>query len=216
MARNPLRSEAEAFRFLLVTIGAFAAIAIGSLIHTWLGIAAWILATIAVVQLYFRRPEPPPPVERQHVEHVGPEDERRILVIANQTVGGPDLLDLLRSRAEGVREEILVVAPALNDRLRTWTSDEDPARKEAQRRLDATLERLAAEGIRARGEIGDSDPLQAIEDALRTFGADEIVISTLPPEQSNWLAQDVVERARARWDVPVTHVVGGVGGGPPG
>lgn len=206
MARNPLRSEAEAFRFLLVTIVAFAAIAVASLINTWLGVAVWIIATLAVIQLYFRRTDPEP-VERQHVEHVGPEDERRILVVANQTVGREELLDVLRRKAEGVREEILVVCPALSDRLHTWTSDEDPARTEAQRRLDETLERLAAHGVQARGAIGDGDPLQAIEDALRTFGADEIVISTLPVGSSNWLEQDVVERARERWDVPVTHVL---------
>ena len=59
----------------------------------------------------------------------------------------------------------------------------------------------------ARGEIGDGDPLQALEDALRTFPADEIVVSTHPPGRSNWLEQGVVENARMRFDVPVTHVV---------
>ena len=61
--------------------------------------------------------------------------------------------------------------------------------------------------IEARGEVGDGDPLQAIEDALRTFGADEIVISTHPAGRSNWLERGVVGAARERFDVPVTHVV---------
>ena len=60
----------------------------------------------------------------------------------------------------------------------------------------------------ARGEIGDGDPLQALEDALRSFSADAIIISTHPAGSSNWLEQGVVEAARARFDVPVTHVVG--------
>ena len=61
--------------------------------------------------------------------------------------------------------------------------------------------------MRARGEIGDGDPLQALEDALREFPADEIVVSTHPPGRSHWLELGVVENARMRYDVPVTHVV---------
>jgi len=101
----------------------------------------------------------------------------------------------------------LLVCPALNSKLRTWTSDEDGAREAARSRLDASLERLALLGVQARGEIGDGDPLQALEDALREFPADEIVVSTHPPGRSHWLEQGVVENARMRFDVPVTHVV---------
>ena len=97
--------------------------------------------------------------------------------------------------------------PALNSRVRTWTSDEDGARAAAQDRLDASLARLGEAGVAARGEIGDGDPLQALEDALRVFPADEIVVSTHPPGRSHWLEQGVVEQARVRFDVPVTHVV---------
>ena len=59
----------------------------------------------------------------------------------------------------------------------------------------------------ARGAVGDSNPVQAIEDALAEFPADEIVISTHPPERSNWLEKKTVERARERFDLPITHVV---------
>ena len=62
-------------------------------------------------------------------------------------------------------------------------------------------------GIEARGEIGDGDPLQAIEDALRTFAPDELVISTHPEGRSNWLERGVVAGARERFALPVTHVV---------
>ena len=84
---------------------------------------------------------------------------------------------------------------------------EDDARARAQERLDASLTRLREAGVRARGEIGDGDPLQAIEDALRTFGPDLIVISTHPPGRSNWLEHGVVTSARERFAVPITHVV---------
>ena len=61
--------------------------------------------------------------------------------------------------------------------------------------------------MQAQGEVGDGDPLQAIEDALRTFGADEIVISTHPRGARNWLERNVVGDARDRFDLPITHVV---------
>jgi GABA permease len=95
----------------------------------------------------------------------------------------------------------------LNSRLKTWTSDEDAAREAAQDRLDATLEHLESVGVAASGEVGDLDPLVAIEDAVRTFHPDEIVISTHPEGRSNWLERGVVAAARERFDVPVVHVV---------
>jgi hypothetical protein len=61
--------------------------------------------------------------------------------------------------------------------------------------------------VAAHGEVGDAEPLQAIEDAVRTFGPDEIIISTHPEGRSQWLERRVVERARERFDLPITHVV---------
>ena len=113
-------------------------------------------------------------------------------MIANETVGGDDAPELYPQAAEGSREEVLVVAPALNSPLRHWASDDDSARAAAQKRVEASVEQLRGGGISARGEVGDSEPLQAIEDALRTFGADEIIISTHPEGRSNWLEKGVV------------------------
>ena len=103
---------------------------------------------------------------------------------------------------------MLVVSPALNSPLRHWASDEDPARAAgpaAARREPAAAP--ARTGSRRSGEVGDADPLQAIEDALRTFGADEIIISTHPEGRSHWLERGVVSGARERFAVPITHVV---------
>jgi hypothetical protein len=203
--RNPLRSEAAAFRLVLGTIGAFALIAIASAIDTWLGLAVAVILSVAVVVVYLRqRGAPPPPLQ---VPHAGPADVRRLLVVANETVGGDELLSTIAESAGRGGTEVLVVSPALNSRLRHWTSDEDAAREAAQERLDRSLERLAAAGVPASGQVGDEDPVQAAEDALRTFGADEIIVSTHPPGRSNWLEQDVVRRMQERYAVPVTHVV---------
>ena len=77
----------------------------------------------------------------------------------------------------------------------------------AHERLERSLERLRELGVTAEGEVGDADPLQAIEDGLRTFGADEVIISTHPEGRSVWLEKGVVRAARERFDVPITHVV---------
>jgi len=206
VARNPFRSEAEAYRFLLLTVGYFALIVAAAAIATWLGLVVFAALTAAAVGLWLRSRQDEP-AQRALVARRGGAGERRILVIANETVGGEELLAILRRKAEGVRAHVLVVCPALNSQVRTWASDEDGARAAAQRRLDASLVQLERDGVQAEGAVGDGDPLQAIEDALRTFGADEIVISTHPEGRSNWLERNVVGAARDRFDVPIMHVV---------
>jgi hypothetical protein len=202
---NPLRSEAEAFKFLLASIVYFGAIVIAAVINEWAGVVVFVVLSAAVVVWWLRtrRDErPPQTAPRPHAE-----GERRILVVANETVGGHTLRSTILERSLDVREEVLVVTPALNTPLRHWVSDEDGARAAAQERLDESLAKLADAGVQARGEVGDGDPLQAMEDALRTFGADEIIISTHPEGRSNWLERGVVEKARERFAVPITHVV---------
>lgn len=201
--KNPLRDEASAFQAVLITLGAAVLVVVAAWINTWLGLAVFVgLVAAAFWAIRGGMRHRPPPT---HV--VRDETVRRILVVANETVGGGELRDLLGRKAAGVSEDVLLVCPALNSKLRTWTSDEDGARAAAQERLDKSLMRLAELGVQARGEIGDGDPLQALEDALRVFPADEIVVSTHPPGRSHWLEQGVVEQARQRYDVPVTHVV---------
>jgi nucleotide-binding universal stress UspA family protein len=97
--------------------------------------------------------------------------------------------------------EILVVVPALNSRLRHWLSDEDAARRRAEERAAAIVDRLEQSGVHAEGRVGDADPLLAIADALPTFPADEIVIAA-QPERSTRLADELVTRARDRFGLP--------------
>ena len=133
-------------------------------------------------------------------------DQKTVLVVANETVGGPELRSEIQELA-GERTRVLVVCPALNSPLRHWASDEDDARAAAQERLDRSLASMRAAGLEAEGEIGDGDPLQAIEDAIRTFRPDELIISTHPPGRSHWLERGVVDRARERFEIGLTHVV---------
>ena len=160
---SPFRSEAAAFRFLLITIGAFALIVIMASISTVLGFLTFLALSAAAVAMYLRQRGPAP--EREHVASLGGPDERRVLVVANETVRGEELLSTISTLALIERTQFLVVCPALNSRLKTFTSDEDPAREAAQARLDVTLARLASVGIEAQGEVGDGDPLVAVDDA---------------------------------------------------
>src|SRR4051794_21845199 len=111
MPLNPFRSEAEAYRFVWLTIGYFGLIVAGALINRWLGLAVFIVLSAIVLLLYFRRGEREQrvvaPTRRSAV------DERRVLVIANETVGGGTLRDTIRERSADVRAEVLVVTPAL-------------------------------------------------------------------------------------------------------
>ena len=97
--------------------------------------------------------------------------------------------------------EVLVVAPALNSWLRHWLSDEDTARRRAEERVTAYLERLERSGVHAEGRVGDADPLLAIADALAMFPADEIVIAA----DAVPLAEHLARRTRQRFGVPASR-----------
>ena len=171
----------------------------------WAALIVFIVLTLAIVIWWAVARTADRPTQTRPSAHAA--GERRILVVANETLGGQELQRLIEERSSDMPTVILVCTPALNSRLRHWASDEDGARVAAQERLDASLEGLRSLGIDASGEVGDANPLQAMEDALRTFGADEIIISTHPEGRSNWLERGVVEHARERFTVPVRHVV---------
>lgn len=203
---NPLRSEQDAFRFLLLTIGYFVLIVIGALIDVWVGVAVFVLLTIGIVWLVVSRrgrhesPVPEAPASSPPAEH-------RVLVVANEAVGSAELLEQLEAHAGGRALRVHVVAPALVSRLEQWTNDDGEARAAAQERLDHSVTALRAAGIEADGELGDESPVQAVEDALRTFHPDELVLATHPAGSASWLEQGVVEEVRERFALPLTHVV---------
>jgi hypothetical protein len=204
---NPLRSEADAFRWVVVIgAGALSVIVLTLLTSPAVGAvwAALLLGFGAGIAYRSSRGSLPGGVSLAR----GRDGRRRLLVVANETVGGEALLEEIRSRCRGRDSEIMVVTPALAaSRAAHWASDIDEAIEEARRRMERSLNAIGEMGVQAKGEIGDSDPNTAIEDALRVFPADEIVISTHPTHRSRWLEHGVVERAREQFDRPITHVV---------
>lgn len=204
---NPLRSEADAFRWVVIFgIGAVSVIVLTLLTRPVYGViwgAALIGFGIGVAYRGARGSLP-----RDVALTRGGDGRYRLLVVANETVGGEALLDEIRDRCRDRQSEILVVTPALaSSRAAHWASDVDEAIELARQRMELSLIAIAELGLKAKGEIGDSDPNMAIEDALRVFAADEIVISTHPPERSRWLERGVVDRAREQIDLPISHVV---------
>lgn len=204
---SPLPSEAEAFRWVVIIgSGAGAVIAATLIFSATVGVIvmALLLSTAALLIGRHSRGSEPTPAE------IARRDDEiwRILVVANQTVGGKALLEEISNRSRGRKAEIRVVTPALTtSKLDHWASATDEAAEDARKRLEDSLGTLAGNGIQATGTIGDSDPNVAIRDALLAFGADEIVISTHPPGRSRWIEHGVVERAREEIDLPISHVV---------
>jgi hypothetical protein len=131
---------------------------------------------------------------------------KHILVVANQTIGGAKLLDLVQERAKQPDTSFTLVVPMTRPRS-GYVIYDDAVRDSAQVRLDLTLSYLRAEDVVASGELGDEDPYTATLDAIDEYRPDEVIISTLPSSSSGWLRRDLIERIQDSTGVSVTHVV---------
>jgi hypothetical protein len=133
-------------------------------------------------------------------------EARRILVVANQTLGGPTLRrELQRQMDEGPCRFTLLVPATHPHEHATWT--EEDARALAHRRLEAALASLREVGAEVDGMVGDESPVLAVNDALIGNRFDEIILSTLPSGASRWLKQDLPHRIERRFKLPVTTVI---------
>jgi hypothetical protein len=136
-----------------------------------------------------------------------PAKRRRVLIAATTGLAGDELVEQLAKR--GVREgaEVRVVSPAITDSaLEHAMGSVDDAIVQAQERLDASVRDLGSHGIDAHGQVGDADPALAIEDALREFEADLIVIVTRAGDDARWLEGDLFDRAKQRFEPEIVHV----------
>src|SRR3954451_1588579 len=209
--RNPVRSETDAFRLALGTAAVFgAAIVVGVLAGAAYGLVLFGGAVVGALvwELRSKDPDRPHPLRDAAgaAQATAGDGTHRVLVIANETVGGAELRDEILERGRR-SPELRVVCPILPTRAHLVTSDIDRELAEARTRLAETLDWAAAHGLNATGRVSADTPLAAAADELRAFRADEVIVSTHPPERSRWLETGLVEHLRDELDVPVRHVV---------
>jgi hypothetical protein len=206
MAENhETRSEFGAVAIVLVV----AAVGIAVFAGIWLGIVAAIIVTVgfalvAIAALVVWSSRRDRLGEAPQVTPI--EDERyRILVIADEKSATPGVADELRSHAGDRPVSVFIVAPALESRLGRIASDQK-GYDDATQRLGDLRGALERAGFETQGEVGPSDPLQAADDGLRRFAANEVVFITNPDGESNWLETGVVAKAESRYSQPVKHI----------
>lgn len=148
---------------------------------------------------------------------------RRYMIVANQTLGYDALVQFVRDRAAAGPSEFWVVVPAtlvkhlaarslplppmpVMGGVLSVPGPPEEARRLAQENLQSALQQLTAAGVTADGEVGDGDPMGAVQAALSRRQFDEIIVSTLPERLSRWLRQDLPRRLQHKFRLPVTHV----------
>jgi hypothetical protein len=210
--RNPVRSETDAFHIAYGSAAvACGAIVLGALVTPVAGVALFAGAVIGafVWEIATKDPDRRRPLREaaDTGRRFARSERRRVLVVANRTLRGETLrAELARRGRAGA--ELRFVAPILTSRVHYIASDVDAELRDARVRLDEALAWARAAGLEATGKVGDPNvALGAIEDELRLWGADEVIVSTHPPGKSNWLETGVLERLREELDIPVTHLV---------
>jgi nucleotide-binding universal stress UspA family protein len=130
----------------------------------------------------------------------------KLLVVTPEPVDADLLRNVLGDEVRGA--EVLVVSPASNQsKMAFWVSDSDEAIEEAETAQVDTVERLEEEGVDAAGRTGESEPAQAVDDALATFAADRIVIFSHPEGDRDYREDEGLAEGETRWNVPVTHAL---------
>ncbi|HET6550695.1 MAG TPA: hypothetical protein VFG79_19675 [Solirubrobacter sp.] len=209
--RNPVRSEADAFHIVIGTGAvAVASVVVGALVSPAVGVALFVGAVAGGLlwELLTQDPDRRRPLKEAIAlgRLNATAGRRRVLVVANRTLASDELRAEILNRAQGA--SVHLVAPILCSRVHYIASDIDRELADARERLADALEWAREQGAEVTGAVGDPNvALGAIEDELRREAADEVLISTHPPKQSNWLETGIVARLREELDIPVTHLV---------
>jgi len=203
--QHETRREFGAVPIVLAVAAVTVAVLVGLWLGAWAAIAVTVgfaLAAIAALVVWSTRrgrlgeaPQATPVADGRF----------RVLVVADERCAAPSFADELRADAAGRPLSVFVMSPALESRIGRLTGDQK-GYDDAGGRLNEIVETLARADIEAKGEVGPNDPLQAADDGLRQFAADEIVFVTHPEAQTNWLEAGVVAKAEARYFQPVKHI----------
>gem|GEM_PF-504532 len=209
--RSPFHSEQEAFRFLLLLIlGLLPVVLAAALGPTWLALAvlAVVLVILAarVAQLRMRKLRGLALPVKMAPPHMGSAAERRVLVVANDTLGEEALLREIERLACVPDTHLLLLVPALISPGARLTGAIDGLLDQARVRLKTALDRVG-HGLVVAGEISEADPLQAIEDTFAIFAPDEVIVSTRSERAASGLEPRLAGLVRERFAVPVRHLV---------
>ena len=166
--RNPFRSEGEMFRFLGVVIAGVVLVVIGAWINTWVGVAVAILAVAALVWWLMQEPVPGTAETTPRLASGTPDGMHRVLVVAAPGASAVSVGD--------EATDVVVIVPALASKTEALTGAVDDRRAEAEQTALSLTRTLSRDGRNVRGEVGADDPVLAVEDALRAFGADEVLV----------------------------------------
>ncbi len=212
--RLPFKTETDAFR-VAVALGLLAGVSVlvGWLASRPYGVVLFAAGIAAGVTFELAGREADRGYALREAAH-GPHPhgasggKRHILVVASEELAGEELARELGA-AGGADVELDVLAPILASRSHYWASDVDREREQARARLEASLAWAADHGFAAKGEVADPDPLLAVEDELRDFGADEVIIVMPARERRSWLANRMLGHLARELDVPVREIVVG-------
>jgi GABA permease len=166
-----------------------------------------VVATYPLVRRFIQPVAPIPAI----VTGTLPPTASRVLVVASEMVDGKELLTELRqlkNEATASYHVCMPTRPLETGNGPAWSADVSGIA--AQGRLDHVLEILRREGLHADGDLGDSRPMRAMDDAVAAFKPNLIVISTYPMDRSPWLRQDIVEQARKKYGMAIRHIISGV------
>ena len=205
--RLPILTESYVFRLALLIA---ASVGLGAASSALAGVLLFVAGMLGALAFEMLHPKPRRSSLREAAHephrHGARGGRRHLLVVADEVLSGNELRREL-SRPNGGPLEVDVLAPVFSSRVHYWASDLDTETEDARRRLDASLAWLAAHGVDAQGAVGDPNPLTAIEDELRDFGADGVIIVTRPQDRARRLESGMVNRVRKELDVPVSHIV---------
>ena len=174
----------------------------------WILIGIGGLGLIVILAVHYSRSSPHPALSSAPPDPLASQpadDNYRVLVIADESCVDPGFPAKIAAHADGRTIEALVIAPAIGSWLGRWTNDES-AHVDARKHLDETVTALGRAGITAMGETGADDPIQATDDGLREFAANEIVFVTKTGTSTDWVEKGVIDTATKRYSIPVTHI----------
>ena len=209
--RSPFRSEPEAFRSVLLLILALIPIVLAAALGpTWLVLVLLVVVIALLVarasQLHLRKLRGLEMPVKMAPPHVGPASERRVLVVANDTLGEDALLGEVERLAGAPDTRIFLLVPALITGGARLTGAVDGLLARARARLATALDRVGHPGVVA-GDVSSADPLQAVEDAFTTFAPDEVIVATRWEQPASGLEPQLAGLVRERFAVPVRHLV---------